>query len=271
MSDAVKAFYSRTVEEEWARMERNPLEFELTRRHIEPFLKPGCEILDLGGGPGKYAFHYSALGHSVTLVDLTPANVDFARDRQAQAGVRLKDCRVGDARALPFLADESFDLVLCMGPMYHLIEKADRGAALAECRRLARPGGHVVLAYISHMAQCLCILKEFPGKVAAWERSLRYGFAARLNDTSFDTGFTEARFTDPRDIRPELEAAGLEVVKVAGAEGFGCLREDSLKELRDRDADAFRRWMDLAFETSEDPSLLGANEHIVAIARKGGA
>jgi S-adenosylmethionine-dependent methyltransferase len=270
MSDAVRAFYTRTVEEEWSRMDEHPLEFELTKRHIDSILEPGSEILDLGGGPGKYAFHYAALGHAVTLVDLTPANVDFARARQAETGIRLRDAVVGDARSLPFLADGSFDLVLCMGPMYHITEKADRAAAIAECRRLARPGGHVVLAYISHMAQCLSILKEFPGEVAAWEKTLRYGLAARLNDTDFDTDFTEARFTGPRDIGPELEAAGLELVKLAGAEGFGCLREDSLKELRGRNADAYRRWMDLAYETSEDPSLLGANEHLVAIARKAG-
>jgi SAM-dependent methyltransferase len=251
-------------------MDAHPLEFELTKRHIDSILEPGSEILDLGGGPGRYAFHYAALGHAVTLVDLTPANVDFARSRQEAMGVKLEGARVGDARALPFLADASFDLVLCMGPMYHLTDEADRAAAIAECARLVRPGGGIVFAYISRMAQCLCVLKEAAGEVAAWERTLRYGLSTGRNDASFDTGFTEAYFADPRGIRPELEAAGLEVVKIAGAEGFGCLREDSLKELRRRDADAYRRWMDLAYETSEDPSILGANEHIVAIAKKAG-
>jgi SAM-dependent methyltransferase len=271
MSDAVKAFYSRTVDEEWARMDEHPLEFDLTRRHIDSVLEPGSEILDLGGGPGRYAFHYAELGHSVTLVDLTPANVDFARERQAETGIRLAGCRVGDARSLPFLADGSFDLVLCMGPMYHLFEEDDREAAISECRRLARPGGRIVFAFISRMAQSMCILKEFADDVAAWEPSIRYGLATGRNDTAFDTGFTEALFVDPPTIAPMLESAGLEVLKIAGAEGFGCLREDSLKELRSRDAGAYRRWMDLAYETSEDPSILGANEHIVAIARKAGS
>jgi hypothetical protein len=118
------------------------------------------------------------------------------------------------------------------------------------------------------MAQCLCILKEFPSEAAAWEKTLRYGLETGRNDAAFDTGFTEAFFVDPLEIRPMLERSGLEVVKVAGAEGFGCLREDSLKGLRDRDAEAYRVWLDLAYETSTDPSILGANEHIVAIARK---
>ena len=266
MSDAVRAFYTRTVEEEWARMDGHPLEFEMTKRHISEALKPGSEILDLGGGPGKYAFHYAALGHSVTLVDITPANVAFARTHQEKAGVRLRDALVGDARALPFLADASFDLVLCMGPLYHLVEESDRAAAIAECKRLVRPGGSIVFAFITRMAQCMCVLKEFPREVAAWEKTLRYGLATGMNDLDFDTGFTEAFYADPREIEPMLRRAGLEVLKIAGAEGFGCLREDILKEL---DPDSFRLWMDLAYETSEDPSIIGANEHILAIAGKG--
>jgi S-adenosylmethionine-dependent methyltransferase len=268
MIDEVRNFYSKCVEDEWSRLERHPLEFELTRRHIEPFLKPGSDILDLGGGPGRYAFHYAALGYAVTLVDLVPANVDFARARQEATGVRLRDCRAGDARALPFLAAASFDVVLCMGPMYHLAEEGDRAAAIAECVRVVRPGGVLVFTYITRMAQCLCILKYWPEQAVSWGKALRHGLATGRNDAGFDTGFTEACFMDPREVRPELERAGLEVVKVAGGEGFGCLREDSLKELRERDAEAYRVWMDLAFETSEDPSILGANEHVVAIARK---
>jgi S-adenosylmethionine-dependent methyltransferase len=265
VGDGVKAFYERTVAAEWARMDRHPLEFEMTKRHIAEVLGPKSEILDLGGGPGRYSFHYAALGHAVTLVDFTPANIAFALARQDETGIRLRDCRVGDARGLPFLADESFDLVLCMGPLYHLTEAADRAATIDECRRLARPGGHIVFTFITKMAQSMCLIKEHPEEIAAWDRTLRMGIDTGLNDTGFDTGFTEAFFVDPLEIEGMLRREDLEVLKIAGAEGFACQSEETLKSL---DADSFRRWVDLFFDYSTDRSTLGANEHLVAVARK---
>jgi S-adenosylmethionine-dependent methyltransferase len=267
VGDRVKAFYERTVAAEWARMDRHPLEFELTKRHIAEVLGPGSEILDLGGGPGRYSFHYAALGHAMTLVDLTPANIAFALARQEESGIRLRECRVGDARGLPFLADESFDLVLCMGPLYHLVKESDRAAAIAECRRLVRPGGHIVCTFITRMAQSMCLIKERPGEIAAWDRTLRIGIDTGLNDAQFDTGFTEAFFVEPLEVEGMLEREDLEIVKIAGAEGFACQSEETLKSL---DAEAFGKWVDLCFDYSTDRSTLGANEHIVAIARKRG-
>jgi S-adenosylmethionine-dependent methyltransferase len=265
MGNPIEAFYTRTVAAEWARMDRHPLEFELTKRHIAEVLEPGSEILDLGGGPGRYSFHYAALGHAVTLVDLTPANVDFARARQAETGLRLRDALVGDARSLPFLADGSFDLVLCMGPLYHLVEEAGRAAAIAECRRLVRPGGHIVFTFITRLAQAMCLIKEQPGAIAAWDRTLRRGLDTGRNDPDFDNGFTEAFFVDPLEVEGMLRSEDLELVKLAGAEGFACQSEVALKALGE---EAFRNWVDLSFDYSTDRSTLGANDHLVAVVRK---
>jgi S-adenosylmethionine-dependent methyltransferase len=174
-------------------------------------------------------------------VDLAPAYIAFANARQEETGVRLRECHVGDARGLPFLADERFDLVLCMGPLYHLVEESDRRAAIAECRRLVRPGGHIVSTIITRMAQSMCLIKEKPGAIAAWEGTLCRGIEGGRNYTDFDTGFTEAYFVDPLEVKGMLECEDLDLIKLAGAEGFACQSEEALKSL---DADDFRKWMD---------------------------
>jgi S-adenosylmethionine-dependent methyltransferase len=267
MSDIVRDYYDRSVEVEWSRMDRHPLEFELTKRHIDALLGPGRgrEILDLGGGPGRYAFRYAALGHAVSLVDLSPGNVAFALAKQAELGLRLRECRTGDARSLPFLGDRSFDLVLCLGPLYHLVEEADRSRAVAECARLTRPGGHLVFGFVTKNAQALSLLKRDLRGIAAWEAQLRESAASGRNDPGFDSGFTEAFFVDPIEIEGIVAHPELELLRVVGAEGLGCQSEERLQAL---DPESFGRWLDFFFERSADPSSLGANQHVLALARK---
>jgi len=58
---------------------------------------------------------------------------------------------VGDARALD-LPDASADAVLLLGPLYHLVDRADRAAAIREAARILRPGGPLFAAAISRWA-----------------------------------------------------------------------------------------------------------------------
>jgi SAM-dependent methyltransferase len=72
----------------------------------------------------------------------------LAQDAGGLAGLHTA---VGDARELD-LADASVDAVLLLGPLYHLRRRPDRVRALAEARRVVRPGGPVFAAAISRWA-----------------------------------------------------------------------------------------------------------------------
>jgi ubiquinone/menaquinone biosynthesis C-methylase UbiE len=265
MSQAVKEFYDRNASGEWSRMDRHPLEFAVSTRHIDSLLRPGDRILDLGGGPGRYAFHYAAKGYRVSLVDLSPGNIAFARRKQDELGVALESAETGDARDLSALPDASFDLVLCMGPLYHLTDDADRARAVRECRRLAKPGGHLVFSFITHMAQAISVLQKWPGRIIEWEACLEHGIATGRNDTAFDTGFTEARLVDPLEVAPFLEAQGLKVLRVAGAQGLFAQSEALLMALPPAER---QRWIDFSWRHSTKPSTLGASQHVLGIARR---
>ena len=99
------------------------LEYLTTMRYIQKFLKPGAKILEIGAATGRYSITLAKMGYDVTAVDLTPKNVEVMKSKSK----RLKNfnCMVGDALDLSMLKDKTFDMVLNLGPMYHLFNKKD--------------------------------------------------------------------------------------------------------------------------------------------------
>src|SRR5687767_5696858 len=123
---------------------------DILERHLPP---PPARILDVGGGPGEYSLWLARRKYEVRLIDPVPLHVEQARGAAERAGV-VMEAEIGDARRLSE-EDGSADVVLLMGPLYHLTERVDRVAALAEARRVVRPGGVVLAVGISRFASLL--------------------------------------------------------------------------------------------------------------------
>jgi ubiquinone/menaquinone biosynthesis C-methylase UbiE len=85
---------------------------------------------------------------------LGPAIADYYERTPEAAAQPLRSCRMGDARALEMPAD-SADIVLLLGPLYHMTESSDRARALAEAARVLKPGGWLFAAAISRWASAL--------------------------------------------------------------------------------------------------------------------
>jgi len=123
---------------------------EIVRRHLP---RPrDLDVLDVGGATGVHAEWLLADGHRVHLVDLMPRHVERALDRLGDR--RRFSAEVGDARELA-RHDASADVVLLLGPLYHLTDAADRIRAWREARRVVRPGGVVVGMAISRFTSLL--------------------------------------------------------------------------------------------------------------------
>ncbi|MFI2714106.1 class I SAM-dependent methyltransferase [Micromonospora sp. NPDC018662] len=242
------------------RLDRSPqgrLEARRTRDLLARLLPgPPAEVLDIGGGPGAYAGPLAAAGHRVHLVDLVPAHVAAARAAYPQV-----TATVGDACALP-LPDATADAALLLGPLYHLIERADRVAALREAARLTRPGGPVVAAAISRNAALIDLTVQ--GLLDDDNRVLlRTEYATGVNDPR--TGFTTAYFHRPEELVDEFIAAGLPTPEVYGVEGplwpvlnaLGTAPSERLFADAVTCAETFER----------DWAVLGASAHVIAVAR----
>ena len=132
------------------------LEFARMQELIGRFLAPPPQVvLDVGGGPGRYAYWLATNGYEVHLVDPVPRHVEQARAASAaQPEHPLAGAAVGDARSLPHGAG-SADVVLLMGPLYHLPAREQRLAALREAHRVLKPGGILVAKAINRLASLL--------------------------------------------------------------------------------------------------------------------
>lgn len=264
----IQAYYDRAPEE--SRLELGPFRLEELRtrelilRHASP---PPAVVLDVGGAAGAYAFWLAERGYGVRLLDAAPRLVAVARARNETAAHPLTSCAVADARSLPE-ADGSAAMVLLLGPLYHLVELADRRTALAEAARVLRPGGVLVAAGISRWASMLDglsreVLRD-PSFADIVERDLRDG--RHRNPTDRLDYFTTAYFHRPEELKREVAEAGLDVEGLYGVEGPGWILPDFL----DRWNDPERRELLLrvARALESEPTVIGCSAHLLAIGRK---
>ena len=85
----VKEHYNSNADKEWERLNENPFEFVLTTWMMEKYIRPGQRVLDIGGGPGRYAIHFARLGCEVVLADLSEGNIALAQEKAAEDGCRF--------------------------------------------------------------------------------------------------------------------------------------------------------------------------------------
>ena len=217
MDDAFDRHYGLGHERNRLVGEVDALELVRTLDLLDRFLPaPPARLLDVGGGPGIYAERFAQRGYDVHLIDIFPEHVEEARARS-----RAFAADVGDARDLSAFDDESTDVVLLLGPLYHLTERADRVQSLAEARRVVRRGGVVAVAAISRYASLLDgVASGMLGDPAFAEivaRDLRDG--QHRNPDNDERWFTTAYFHLAEELVAEVDEAGLQVEVLAGVEG----------------------------------------------------
>jgi SAM-dependent methyltransferase len=224
-----------------------------------------ARILDVGGATGVHAEWLLEDGHQVHLVDVMAGHVE-----QAEANVGHRSgfsAEIGDARQLP-VPDAAADVVLLFGPLYHLVERADRLLAWGEARRAVRPGGVILAMGISRFAS----LFDGLGQGYLFEADFRAAVAQDLatgrheNPTGNPRWFTTAYFHRPDELAAEALDAGLEARETVGVEGLA----HWLKHLADRWDDPADREviLDAVRATEHEPTLAGLSSHVITVAAR---
>lgn len=253
------------------RLQRGASHIELVRSQeiiMRYIPKPPAIVFDIGGGPGVYAFWLAQQGYEVHLFDVNPLHIEQARQTNlSQPDAPLAEMEVSDARSVR-CADASADVVLLMGPLYHLTERTDRLRALREAYRILKPGGLFFAAAISRYASLFEGLRlgffEDPTFTAIVERDLTDG--QHRNPANHPDYFTTAFFHRPQELEAEVKESGFLYEKTLPVEGPLWLSPyviDNFKNQERRE-----RFLILMRRIENEPSLLGTTAHLLAVAYK---
>ena len=269
LAPEVVAHYAGGYEEHRLTARTDQIELHRTQALLARYLPPAPAIIyDVGGGAGVHALWLAQRGYTVHLVDALPLHVDQARAAsERQPGAPLASIALGDARHLD-RPDNSVDAVLLLGPLYHLIARQDRLAALGEARRVVRPGGVILAVGISRYATTLdCLYRGLladPIAAAITEQDRRDG--QHRNPTNHPDYFTTVFLHHPDDLRAEVAAAGLACEALLAIEGPAWLSQWARGQWPD--PNIRERLLGVLREIEAEPSLLGASSHLMAVARK---
>jgi S-adenosylmethionine-dependent methyltransferase len=268
MSEVVRDYYDEQVSAEWNRLEKPYGRFELasTLRLVNEFFPSSGHIADIGGGPGRYTMELLRRGYQVTLVDLSEGNTAFARAKFAELALTAKAVHTADARDLSALTSASFDAALLLGPMYHIVEPEERRAALAELRRVLKPGAPAIVGFINPWGVLRSGLTEF-AELYCDDATIR-ALLGNWTQVGPQTAFTEATFLTPPHALKELREAGFAVECRAGVEGFASGAIGPVGEIAKTDPAAYAVVSQLVSETATHPAFRDCTEHLHVVVRK---
>ena len=225
--------------------------------YIHRYADRNSKILEVGAGTGRYSIALAREGMDVTAVELVEGNLAVLRENSR--GMENLRSFQGDATDLHQFADDSFDVTLVFGPMYHLYEPDEVNCAIDEAIRVTKPGGVILFAFISVFA--IMYANYFYG---SWAK----GEALNFTDDYQVRHFKEQLFTgyDITEFEALFQRKPVEWLTTAGVDGL--LEPVEKRPDFSMTDDEFRdlaKWY-LAF--SEKRELLGNTNHLLYICRR---
>ena len=259
MESELNKFYENYDEEGRLLTRAGNVEFTTTMHFIDRYLRPGMRVLEVGAATGRYSHTLARRGYRVDAVELVQHNIDvFNSLTQPGENITIQQ---GNAVDLSMFEDNTFDVTLILGPMYHLFQEEDQRQALQEAVRVTKKGSVIFAAY--------CMIDA---------SVLRYGLAKGelmelIRDERIDlTDFSQILhrldyffLTHREHIDSLRDGLGVTQLHFVAADGYAKHMEEALAAM---DEEVYRHYLRYHLATCERSDMVGISHHTIDIFRK---
>ncbi len=250
------AYYNKFNEDKRLNTRHGQVEYRTCMHYIEEALKQfeKPRILDIGAGTGKYSIPLSMHYH-VDALELVKHNLRVIEKNGPNVHTHL-----GNALDLKQFENDSYEVILLFGPMYHLLTEEEKVQALKEAKRVLKPSGVLLINYFMN-DYCVITHGFKEGKI---EEAIKKGMVDnQFHITDWDNSlYSVVRL---EDIDVLNQKVGLKRLKIITPDGPANYLRSTLNKMDD---ETFERFMEYHFIICERSDMLGASAHILDIVTK---
>lgn len=250
-------YYNKFNEDKRLTHRHGIVEYTTAMKYIHELLEKinNPKIIDIGAGCGAYCIPLKNEGYDVTAVELIKHNLMTIKTKD-------KDIKAyqGNALNLKKFKDNSFDIVLLFGPMYHLIKKEDKLKALMEAKRIVKSNGYILISY--YMNEYAIITHGFKeGNILNAIKNKQVDINYHITPKESDL-YTMVRLEDINELK---DLSKLKRIKILSQDG----PTDYLRPIINKmDELIFKEYIKYHLSICERPELLGASSHVLDILKK---
>jgi ubiquinone/menaquinone biosynthesis C-methylase UbiE len=251
----IENYYGKFCEDKRLLSRHGQVEYRTSMTYIHKYLKENDRILDIGAGTGRYSVALSEEGYQVDAIELVKYNLGVLKAKKSKAKAYQ-----GSALDLSRYADNTFDVTLLFGPMYHLFDHNDKLKALSEAKRVTKQNGIILVAYV--MNEYSVLIHGFrDGHIldAIKQGKIDDNFQTQTN---IDDLYSYVRLEQIDQLNKELN---LERIQIIAADGPADYMRPILNKM---DEETFETFIQYHLSTCERQDLIGASSHTLDILRK---
>lgn len=234
------------------------LEFLTTDRYVQKYLKPNCRILEVGAGTGRYSLYYASQGYKVNSIEYVQHNLDVLKSKITDNMNIVAE--QGDAIDLSRFEDNIFDIVLVLGPLYHLYTEEEINKCINEAERVCKNNGIMMFAYLPNDSIMI--------SWALLKGHLKFGYDNKRFDQNFKiisepSEIMRAFYID--ELEKIMNSNNIEKINNISTSGVAPHFRNIIDNLSEEE---FEIWKNYHFSSCERKEVQGYSTHMLYIGKK---
>ena len=265
----IRDIYSKNVQREWNRLVKSPfhkLEFDTTMFFLKKYLPKKGLILDVGGGPGRYAIELAKEGYNIILLDLTPQNLEFAKRQAKRERVKSKIKFLNSSiTQLSQFEDNSFEAVLCLGsPLGHIKNKKQKEIAITELARVSKKGAPIFVSVMGKLGYLIREMKKQAKEIYDYKNYL--SIAIKGDDNHWgDKGYFH--YFTIEELEKLITKNKIKILQKIGLDGLEIASEEQINKIYKKPS-IWKNWIKIHYIFCSDPTIVNVSPHFMIVMEK---